>query len=137
MDLQVIDAPEALDVQALEDALYDFNVARTGCDDGRYLAIFLKDESGALYAGLSGHTWGAACEIKLFWIAEAQRGRGLGSHMLAAAEAEARTRGCVMVTLASHSFQAPDFYKARGYVEVARIEGYPRGHANVHLVKML
>ena len=33
--------------------------------------------------------------------------------------------------------QAPDFYQRSGYVEYGRIEGYPRGHAEVHFVKYL
>jgi hypothetical protein len=41
------------------------------------------------------------------------------------------------VVLATHSFQAPDFYQARGYVEYGRIEDYPLGHAQIHLVKTL
>lgn len=137
MALVVSDNPNPADVQALDDAIYAFNVARTAFSDGRWLSIFLKDQAGAMYAGLSGHTWGGACEIKLLWIAEARRGQGLGSQMLAAAEDEARARGCAIVTLSSHSFQAPGFYKARGYQEVGRVEGYPRGAANVVLVKAL
>jgi hypothetical protein len=41
------------------------------------------------------------------------------------------------MVLATHTFQAPAFYAARGYVEVGRVADYPAGHAQVHLVKPL
>ena len=61
----------------------------------------------------------------------------MGSRLLNAAEVEARTRGCTQMIVSSHSFQAPGFYQRSGYVEYGRIECYPHGHAEVHLVKNL
>jgi ribosomal protein S18 acetylase RimI-like enzyme len=42
-------------------------------------------------------------------------------------------RGCVHVVLASNSSQAPDFYRRRGYSQIAEIADYPVGHAEVFL----
>jgi len=39
--------------------------------------------------------------------------------------------------LATHTFQAPGFYRKQGFVEVGRIPDYPRGHAQVWFVKQL
>ena len=136
-DLHIDSDPAASDLQNLEARIYEFNVAATGYDDGEYLSIFLKDDAGGLRAGLSGHTWGGCCEIKLLWICDDERGRGLGERMLQAAENEARRRGCVQITLSSHSFQAPDFYRKQGYRDVFSIADYPRAHANLHFVKAL
>ncbi len=135
--LRVVDDPSTDDLAALDERIYAFNVAATGIDDGRLLAIFEKDAAGNLIAGLSGHTWGGTCEVKLLWVAEAERGKGRGKAMLAAAEAEARTRGCAQIVLATHAFQAPGFYAKLGYQEVGRIPDYPRGHANIWLTKKL
>ena len=54
-----------------------------------------------------------------------------------AAEAEAVARGCTVVVLSTHTFQAPDFHRARGYVETGRTLEYPAGHAQVRLAKPL
>jgi GNAT superfamily N-acetyltransferase len=131
------DEPSRDDIAALEHAIYTFNMERTGHTDGRYLAIFLKDETGKLTAGISGHTWGGVCEIQLLWISEAMRHKGLGSRLIAAAEDEARRRGCDKLVLSTYSFQAPAFYAARGYVQHGHIAGYPQRHESFLLVKDL
>jgi GNAT superfamily N-acetyltransferase len=95
----VLDEPPRADVDALEDAIYAFNADATGYRDGRLLAILLKDAAGRLYAGLSGHTWGGTCEVKLLWVEASRRRSGLGTRLLRAAEAEARARGCRKVVL--------------------------------------
>ena len=135
--LIVLSEPTPEDIVALEDGLYGFNVAATGVDDGRYLSIFLKRSDGTIYGGLHGHSWAGVCEIKTLWIADSERGKGLGSRLLAAAEQEARLRGCHVIHLASFTFQAPDFYEKHGFQRLARLEDFPRGHANVLLVKTL
>lgn len=135
--LVVVDAPAMEDVLALEDRIDQFNVAATGADDGRYLTVILKRDDGTIYAGLHGHTWAGICEIKTLWIDESERGRGLGSRLLAAAEEEARRRGCRVIHLESFTFQAPEFYARHGFEPFARLEDLPAGHANVFLIKRL
>lgn len=136
-DLRIDEEPSRDDVTALEDALYAFNMERTGHTDGRYLAIFLKDDAGRLTAGISGHSWGGVCEIQLLWVSAALRGTGLGSRLIGAAEDEARRRGCGKLVLSTYSFQAPGFYAAPGYIEHGRVTGHPLGHESILLVKML
>ena len=135
--LVVVDAPAVQDAIALEDRIYEFNVAATGFDDGRYLSVLLKHDDGTIYAGLHGHTWAGICEIKTLWIAESERGKGLGTRLLAAAEEEARRRGCRVMHLASFTFQAPGFYARHGFEQFARLEDLPAGHANVFMLKRL
>ena len=66
-----------------------------------------------------------------------QRSCGLGTRLLATAETEIRRRGCDRVVLSTHSFQAPGFYARLGYTECGRTPGYPHGHDDIHLVKLL
>lgn len=57
--------------------------------------------------------------------------------MLQAAEDEAHRRGCLQVVLATHSFQAPEFYARLGYERKFAIEGLPNGHSDIIFVKAL
>jgi GNAT superfamily N-acetyltransferase len=114
-----------------------FNIAVTGYRDVRHLTLAVHADDGDLLAGLNGWTWGGCGYIELLWVRDDQRGNGLGTSLLAAAEAEVRRRGCDRVTLNPYSFQAPGFYARHGYAECGRTLGYPSGHDHIHLVKRL
>jgi ribosomal protein S18 acetylase RimI-like enzyme len=134
--ISVSDVDDGLS-DTLSDLINEFNVEATGLDDGRALSVVRRGPDGSLEAGLTGWTWGGCGFIQYLWVRADVRRAGLGSRLLLAAEAEAIARGCSQMVLSSHTFQAPDFYKQHGYTEVARTEEYPRGHAEVHLIKML
>ena len=125
------------DLQFLEDQVNEFNFATTGFRDARLLVILLRDVDGRLYAGLSGHTWGGAAEIRFLWVDESHRRSGIGSRLLSAAEQEARSRGCRKIVLSTHSFQAPDFYRKQGYVVAGESLDYPQGYSHILLEKLL
>jgi ribosomal protein S18 acetylase RimI-like enzyme len=121
----------------VEDRLYEFNRAATGHDDGRGLALVARDPAGEIVAAASGHTWGGTCEILRVWVREPLRRSGLGRELLERVEAEARRRGCGQIVVATHSFQAPDFYAKLGYERIGEIPDYPRGHSEIQLRKRL
>jgi GNAT superfamily N-acetyltransferase len=123
--------------ERLDTEINAFNVAATGYADGRLLCIAARRDGGDLCAGLSGWTWGGCGYIEYLWVRDDHRGSGLGSRLLAAAEHEARHRGCDQMALSTHSFQAPGFYARLGYQECGRTPGYPRGYDQIHLVKRL
>jgi GNAT superfamily N-acetyltransferase len=125
------------DLQFLEEQINEYNFAITGIRDARLLVILLRESAGRIYAGLSGHTWGGVAEVRFLWVDASRRHRGIGSHLLQAAEDEARSRGCRKIVLSTHSFQALDFYLARGYVVTGGFSEYPRGHRSVFLEKPL
>jgi len=120
------------DVRFLEDRLYEYNVEKTGVDDGQWLAIFLRDTQQAIYAGLEGWTWCGSCYIRTVWVHKDLRGQGIGTKLLQAAEQEAHRRGCQQMTLSSFSFQAPGFYQKLGYEVFAVLDEHPRSHQHSH-----
>src|SRR5712671_6131519 len=83
----------------LVERLYEFNSNVTGYFDAKLLGAAVRNEGGEVIAGLSGYTWGGSAEISNFWVGERHRGRGLGTRILRAAEAEAIRRGCSQVVL--------------------------------------
>jgi GNAT superfamily N-acetyltransferase len=131
------DEPDAADVRALEDGLYRENVRQTGRDDGRWLAIFVRDAEGRITAGVSGWTWAGWLKVNNLWVRPDHRHKGQGRELLRAAETEAKARGCTRATLETYSFQAPRFYERLGYEIVGAIDEMPAGHKHYVLVKEL
>ena len=129
--------PTPVEVQYLEDRLYEFNSAAIGITDGEWLAIFVRDGDDRIVAGICGNTWGGCAEIRQFWVEEARRKQGLGTRLLAAAEQEARRRACRQMLLMTFSFQAPAFYAKHGFEVVAVVDDHPDGHKNMLLRKRL
>jgi ribosomal protein S18 acetylase RimI-like enzyme len=121
----------------LEDRIYAFNVEQTGIDDGRMLALVVRDASGRAVAAALGHTWGGTCELKTVWVDAPLRRAGLGRALVLRAIAEAEARGCSQLLLATHSFQAPGFYAKLGFRELLRLNDYPSGHAEIWMLREL
>jgi GNAT superfamily N-acetyltransferase len=121
----------------LEDRICEFNAKATGYYDGMHLAGCMRSDAGEIIAGYSGHTWGSCCELAHVWVHEQYRGQGFGTQLIRSAEAEAVARGCVQIVLATHSFQAPEFYERLGYQRKYTIEGNPKNHADIIYVRVL
>src|SRR5215471_4181782 len=97
MDLPIPTAesePRPEDVRFLEDQLYLYNVEQTGFDNGQWLTFFVRDGAGTIVAGLHGWTWGGVGRVQTLWVRKDLRGHGFGARLLAAAETEAKARGC-------------------------------------------
>ena len=134
LDLTDQDSPD--EVHFIGEALSAFNVERARPYDKRPLHVFLR-EGGATLGGLTGFTNWEWLYIDYLWLPSTLRGAGRGARLLAAAEEEARRRGCVHAHLYSYSFQAPGFYVKHGYAIYATLEGYPPGERRVMLRKAL
>lgn len=129
---------EAPEIQAfLDDRLYEYNSQATGYFDGESFFCTHRDESGSIQAGIFGYTWGGCCYVSHLWVHESERGHGLGTALLAAAEGHARMKRCSVVLLATHSFQAPAFYERMGYKLQAVVENHPMGHSSMDFAKRL
>jgi GNAT superfamily N-acetyltransferase len=111
----------------LNEELAAFNTEATGVSDRGAFSVKVTDDAGELVGGLAAWTWGGLCGVELLWVREDSREDGWGSRLLQAAEAEARRRGCGRVAVSSFTFQAPDFYRRRGYAETGRALGIRGG----------
>ena len=98
------------------------------------LAIFLKDERGAVLGGALGHVWGGWLDLDALWVAEPFRGQGYGAKLLRAAEDEARMQGCHGVFLTTFSFQARAVLRKIRLRSRRDIQDYPKGHSH-HVLK--
>jgi len=138
-DIRISSEPMASDAHAqyVRDGLSLYNVGRTGQDYWRPVKLFVRDGTGLVRGGLLGDIWGGWLEVKILWLEESLRGAGLGRRLMETAEAEARRTSCRYARLDSHSFQAPDFYKALGYEEFGRLKDSPLGYEQIFLWKHL
>ena len=119
------------------DGLDAYNIAVTGLADWEAVNFVLRGEEGEVLGGLIALLWGGWLHVSHLWVAEAARGQGFGSQLLAEAEAYARARGAMGATLETYSFQARPFYERLGYEVCGTLEGYPPGGAKFFLKKLL
>lgn len=136
-DVRMTDKVDEAGVAELRQAVYEFNVGVTGYSDGASLGCLLRDERGQLMAGLDGFTWGGYGMIEWLWVRDDHRHAGLGARLVRAAEEESVARGCAVMRVNSHTFQAPDFYERLGYSRIAAVEDTPIGHGEVFFAKRL
>jgi GNAT superfamily N-acetyltransferase len=102
------------------------------------LNLRLRDHSGVeVEGGLRGEIYWNWLVIYQLVIPQNVRGKGIGSRLLQNAEEFARQNGCVKVWLDTFSFQAPDFYRKRGYEVFAELNCYPNDFSRIFLRKRL
>jgi GNAT superfamily N-acetyltransferase len=130
-------SPDEADRRAVREGLLAHNEPFIGPADHRPLAAFARDRDGRLVGGLVGETGRGILHVDMLWVEGAERGRGLGSRLLLAAEAEAAARGCSHAWLITADFQARPFYERHGYVSCATMGRLPGGHAWFMLAKDL
>ncbi len=125
--------------EAISRLLDTFNDERCGGPDPIVpLALLLRPPGeDAIIGGLWGVSYWRWLFVDLLFVPAACRGQGLGSALLERAEAEAAKRGCIGVWLLSFSFQAPDFYRRRGYEAFGSIGDYPPGHSCTYFRKRI
>ena len=129
--------PSQKEIDFVNASLALFNDEKVGPDNHELLNIVEYDDDKSVIAGLLGGTYWGWMHIDILWVDEKHRGLGIGSKLLAAAEEEARRRGCHSVHVDTMSWQAPDFYKKHGYKILSELEDIPVGNKKFHLVKDL
>lgn len=122
---------------AVLDGLRRYNRQHAGPPDFQPLVLAARGAAGEIVGGLMGETGWGWLHVDLLWVAEAQRGRGVGRRLLRAAEYEAGARGCRHAYLDTFDFQARPFYEREGYAVFGVQADYPPGHQRYYLAKAL
>jgi len=117
--------------------LVRYNRSRLRRSDHSTLTVSLRDDKHKLIGGLVGEAYWEWLYVGTLWVGENWRGQGYGAKLLAAAEAEARARGCRHAYLDTFSFQNLKFYQNRGYVIFGELENFPPGQIRYFLRKEL
>ncbi len=103
--------------------------------------IVLARKGSTVVGGMVGVTSYGWLLVKILWVAEEMRRRGLGADLMAKAEALARAKGCHGAWLDTSSTDAERFYVRLGYRPFGLLENLegerPHGHRRAFLAKRL
>jgi GNAT superfamily N-acetyltransferase len=108
-----------------------------GPAEPRLLVIPIRSDSGIVTGGLWGVTLFRWLEVEMLFVPLPMRGQGVGSALMAAAETEARDRGCLGIRVDAFSFQAGRFYEKIGFFLYGALEDCPPGHQRLFFQKRL
>jgi GNAT superfamily N-acetyltransferase len=130
-------APSADDIRAVEQGLLAYNVERSGDPQIEPVTVLARDDAGAVAGGLIGVIRWRWLYVSKLWVRADQRGQGLGASLMAVAEARARERGCLGISLDTFEYQARPFYEKLGFEVFGTLDGYPPGYRQFYLAKRL
>lgn len=134
--LVVVTEGESAPAQEIAARLAAHVAAEFGPRDESQLSVFAYDGAD-LVAGLNGATHWRWFYVRNLWTAGERRGQGLGAALLAAAEHEARRRGCIGAYIDTFDPRAAAFYEKRGFARFGAIADFPPGAQRIFLSKRL
>ena len=130
-------SPAYQDEQAVRGGLRQYNNEYVSWDSDVTFAVFLRGPGETILGGVLAKAGRGWLHINSMWVDPSLRSRGYGTRLLAAAEEEARRRGCHSAYLDTFSFQARPFYEKNGYTVFGTLDDYPEGIQRFFMRKSL
>jgi GNAT superfamily N-acetyltransferase len=130
-------SPSAEDERVVSEGLRRYDGERAVSGGYAEFAVFLRASSGDVLGGLLAEAGRGWLHIKTLWLDPSVRRGGHGSRLVAAAEGEARRRGCHGAYLDTFDYQARPFYERCGYEVFGTLDDYPVGHQRFFMRKTL
>ncbi len=127
----------AADIQAVHNGLRAYNVDRIGDPGELPMHVFLRDATGQIVGGLSGHIKWKWLYVAKLWVSDGYRSAGAGTRLMEEAERFAREHGATDAYLDTFGYQARPFYERLGYRLFGTLEGFPPGSCQYFLTKSL
>ena len=103
----------------------------------RNIGFSIANEYNERVGGIAGRCFGNWLLLDWLWVDPQARGQGYASTLLRQLERAAREQGARKVMLDTLEFQAPEFYRRRGYEEVFALSDYPLDGRRSYMVKTL
>jgi len=127
-------------IKKIVDGINDYNLSQVSAisDIWTRLEFVAKDENGIEIGGiLAGLGYWNGLEIKILWVKESHRKKGIGTQILKHAEKIAIEKGAKISMLDTFDFQAEAFYLKNGYEPIGEIKNFPEGHRRIYFSKKL
>lgn len=94
-------------------------------------------DGGEFVGGVAGYTHWNWLFVSHLWVGDGQRGDGLGTRLMRAAESAAVDRGARHAHVDTYDFQALAFYEHLGYTPFGVLNDYPPRHSRHFLQRDL
>ncbi|WP_323738759.1 GNAT family N-acetyltransferase [Candidatus Trichorickettsia mobilis] len=99
-----------------------YNKSKIGSYSRENFVLFVKNQYEDIIAGMRGDILGELCGLHLLWVDQEHRLKGIGKNIINALEEYALSKKCKIIQLDTTEFQAKDFYKKYGYLEIATLD---------------
>ncbi len=134
LEFEIVNKPSSNDLDFLTRKI---NAEAIGQGAAYPFAILVRNKEGEIVAGCNGSIIFGSIYTDQLWVDPNLRKRGIGKKLMEAIHDYGTKRGCTISTVATMSFQAPDFYKKLGYkIDFSR-EGYSKGASCIFMSKKL
>lgn len=133
-----VPSEEEVRTTALGRRIREWNYKQVGTyPEGQNVWLNAKDADGKLLGGFRGEIFFHWLFVNILYVEEGERGKGVGSRLLAEGEAQAKKLGATRARLDTFDWQAPAFYRKHGYRELLHCPDYFRGHSSSLMTKDL
>lgn len=131
---------EKENIKKIVDGINEYNLSKVPAlaDIWTRLEFVAKNENGTEIGGiLAGLGYWNGLEIKILWVKEEYRKKGIGTKILKHTEKIAIEKGAEISMLDTFDFQAEEFYLKNGYKPIGEMKGFPKGHRRIYFSKQL
>lgn len=143
MDISIIYTTEYSRIARIHDALYSYNLSKTGArrEDvhaqqlPEAAALIIQGADGTFYGGVGYHFLNDPRRIYVdyLFLDDALRGQGWGQKLFAELEKRVTAEGAESITLTTNTFQAPGFYEKIGFEKISeKAAPVPLLSENIH-----
>lgn len=133
-EFEIVNNPSSNDLDFLTHKIN----AEAGDKGAAYpFAILVCNKESGIVAGCNGSIIFGSIYTDQLWVDPNLRKLGMGKKLMEAVHEYGKKHGCTISTVATMSFQVPDFYKKLGYkIDFSR-EGYSKGASCIFMSKKL
>lgn len=138
--MKIIQQEVAKDREFIRKKVREHNIASLPGEEKslfEQMSFIARNDSEEIVGGLTATGFWRQLHIDFLWVDPEVRGQRIAEKLMAQAEAYARSKNHRLMVVDTLSFQAPEFYRKRGFSEFGVINDHPEGHSHHYFEKWL